>query len=70
MSDSDEARHEEAAVVRAIDGAPTNESGCCRSGQQMARIAWAIMTRGERYKEPELLLSHETADRHHQLARA
>ncbi len=28
------ARHEEAAVVRAIDGAPTDKSGCCRLGQQ------------------------------------
>ncbi len=30
---------------------------------KIARVAWAIMARGERYKEPKLLLAASTVDR-------
>jgi transposase len=39
---------------RLMERRPTKVAAVALANE-MARIAWAIMTRGERYKEPELL---------------
>jgi hypothetical protein len=38
-------------LAHSIAGAAANE-GCCHRANKIARMAWAMMARGERYKEP------------------
>ena len=53
-----QARNAEATVARPVDGAPTHESSCRRPRQQdCVADGLGHHVRGERYKEPELLLA-------------
>jgi hypothetical protein len=49
------AGHQTSALAHGIVGAAANEGCCYRARQQIARMVWAMMARGERYKEPVAL---------------
>ena len=45
------------AVTMRPELAGRRHAGRCPDYSRIARMAWAIMIRGERYKEPKLLLA-------------
>jgi hypothetical protein len=50
------ARHQ-ASLAHANNGPPTCKGGAVALANKIARMAWAIMVHGERYREPKLLLA-------------
>jgi transposase len=51
------ARHGEAPMVGTVDGRRPTKVAAVSLANKIARMAWAIMAHGERYKEPKLLLA-------------